>query len=58
MDGLKENKIYDKLKINGVCFKNVRVVITNYSLEIFKNDKFISNIPIDCINKIKECKND
>ena len=52
MEGLKENKVYDKLKVNGVCFENVSVVITDNSLDIFEDDKFISNIPIDCINKV------
>lgn len=51
---LKENKIYEKLKINGVYFENVRIVITKYSLDIFKDDKFISNFPIDCINTVSK----
>ena len=52
MKDLEENKIYDKLNVNGVCFENVSIVITDYSLEILKDGKFISNFPIDYINKV------
>jgi len=53
MEKIQENKIYKDLQVNGVTFKNVRVVITKHSWEFYDCDKFISDIPKDHINYVK-----